>query len=482
MVCWVLWGLVERKNCGKTLPPQSRSNRDFILFNILPQNAIFALFYHLIGAEIMSQPFISEITLRNFKRYKDLTVHLKQGINILYGVNSTGKTSILEAINIAAGSFFMKLSGIENRTIELNDIRLESHNGLPYPEYQFPVEIEAQGCVLATEIKWLRALNTISGGTTSIYAKEIAKLSEDAALFVQKGESKPLPIVAYFSTQRLFTARKEARSDSQKQPIGRLSGYYNALNATNTQKHVKAWFKDEEYNQYQKRQTEASYTNEGLEGVKKLILDHFPEWKRIYYFEPETNTRLESGLYIVYQDGQIIPEGLLSDGYRNFLWLLIEIAWRCYTLNPFLGKDVFSKTTGIVTIDEIDLHFHPTWQQRITHILATAFPNIQFVISTHSPIVLGSVKANVLKLEDGIVKNQQNLYGLKPSYVLEVFMETQERLPSLRGDIAKYFKLINEENGKSTEASALRQKLENEMSQDDPMFTEADALIHFLSY
>jgi predicted ATP-binding protein involved in virulence len=162
--------------------------------------------------------------------------------------------------------------------------------------------------------------------------------------------------------------------------------------------------------------------------------------------------------------------------------MLIEIAWRCYTLNPFLGKEAFAKTKGIVTIDEVDLHLHPKWQQRIVPILAEAFPNIQFVITTHSPIVLSSVKGNILRLEGDKVFVQQNLYGLKPSQVLEGFMQIQERLPQFRSDIQQYFTLINQEQGTSSEALVLRQKLENEISQNDPLFTEADALISFYSY
>ena len=277
---------------------------------------------------------------------------------------------------------------------------------MPSPEYQFPVQIEAEGCVLEETIKWSRELNTISGGITMSHAKEISKLSNDAALFVQNGAFKELPIIAYFSTQRLFTERKE----SDKNPIGRFGGYYNALNATNARKHIQSWFKDAEYEQYQKRQSDATFTNSGLEGIKELVLRYFKEdWTRIYYYKPESNKLLESGLYIVQKNGNTIHESLLSDGYRNFLWLLIDIAWRCYTLNPFLGKDAFVKTKGIVTIDEIDLHLHPKWQQHIVGILAEAFPNIQFVISTHSPIVLSSIKASVLKLEGDKVSVQENL-------------------------------------------------------------------------
>ena len=432
----------------------------------------------------MTEPFISKITLRNFKRFKELTFELKQGVNILYGTNGTGKTSILEAINIASGSFFMDMSSVEKRLIKLSDIRLAAHNdnGLPLPEYQFPVSIEAKGCVLGKKISWRRTLNSVSSGTTMIEAKAMSIQSQKASALTQNGEREVLPIVAYFSTQRLFGERKATRVDSTKKPVGRFSGYYNSLNSTNTQKHIKAAFKDAEYEQYQIQQTDKTFVNEGLESMKALLLRHFEDWERIYYFDSESNPNVEKGLYIAQKDGNIIPESLLSDGYRNFLWLLLDIAWRCYTLNPFLGKDAFAKTKGIVTIDEIDLHLHPKWQQRVLSILATEFPNIQFVITTHSPIIMSSVKGSVLMLEDDTITYQENIYGMKPSYVLEVLMHIQERLPHFQENIHTYFTLINEGNGKSAEALAIRKQLEADISQNEPMFTEADALIDFLSY
>ncbi len=427
----------------------------------------------------MKRPFISKISLRNFKCYKHLDLELQPGVNILYGVNGTGKTSIVEGITIAAGSFLISFSSVEKRNIKSSEIRIEYKEGMPSPEYQFPVQIIAEGCVLENNIEWSRELKSISGRITMENARKISKLSDKAALDVQNGVSIELPIITYFSTQRLFTDRKE----SDKNPIGRFAGYYNALNATNTRKHIQKWFEDAEYEQYQKRQSNPAFTNYGLEGIRELVLKYFEEdWTRIYYYKSKSNKLSDKGLYIDHKDGKIISESLLSDGYRNFLWLLIEIAWRCYTLNPFLGKDAFSKTTGIVMIDEVDLHLHPKWQQRIVPILAEAFPNIQFVITTHSPIILSSVKGNVLRLEGDKVYVQENLYGLKPSQVLEGFMQIHERLPQFMGDIQTYFALINQEKGKSSEALGLREKLEKEISQNDPLFTEADALINFYSY
>ncbi|QQS30667.1 MAG: AAA family ATPase [Sphingobacteriales bacterium] len=425
----------------------------------------------------MDEVFLRKLQITNFKCFQNLNFELESGMNIVYGLNASGKTAILEAISIAAGSFFMKLSEVEKRDIEKTDIRLFATSNSRLPEYQVPVEIEATGYVMKQLISWKRTLNTIEGGITSIFAKEMADLSSKAASIVQHGENTDLPVIAYFSTQRLFVPRRE----SEKKPIGRLSAYYNALNATNIKKHIQLWFKDAEFEQYQMRQTNPDYTNSTLEGLKKLLLQNFTEWQNIYYYEPETDSRLDKGLFFQLKNGDIIPEKLLSDGYRNFLWLILEIAWRCYTINPFLKEDAPKKTKGIILIDEIDLHLHPKWQQKIADVLTENFPNLQFVVTTHSPIVLSSQKANVFLLNEYKLKRCGSFFGMKPSYVLEVFMGLNERLPNHLSEINRYFQLINDGLGKSDEALRIRKKLSDEIPKGDPLFSEADALIEFLA-
>jgi predicted ATP-binding protein involved in virulence len=426
----------------------------------------------------MDQPFIKKITLRNFKCYKELTLNLKSGINILYGVNGTGKTSILKAINMAASAFLGSFKTLETQPFMPSDLRLAIQNGMPYPQYQFPIEIETEGLVLNTKVNWSIGQKSMNASSFFRHSTSLKLISETADTAVRQGETLNLPLIAYFSTQRLFVQSKI----SKKKLDGRLSGYHNALDATNIREQIKFWLKDAEYEQYQKRQTQPNFTNMGLETIKKLILTHFEEWKRIYYYEPAFDTRLFSGIYIEREDGSIIPEPLLSDGYRNFLWLFLEIAWRCYMLNPFLNEKIFDETTGIVTIDEIDLHLHPTWQQKVVSKLKNAFPKVQFVITTHSPIILSAADAHVLLLDGDKVLSQNKLYGMKPTHILEMYMQTMERLPQHQTLIEQYFKLINEEKGKSEEGLQLRKALENTLSKEDSLFTKADTLIDFLYY
>lgn len=82
------------------------------------------------------------------------------------------------------------------------------------------------------------------------------------------------------------------------------------------------------------------------------------------------------------------PVGLLSDGYRSTVALFADLARRCAILNPHLLEKAAEKTPGIVLIDEVDLHLHPSWQRRLIADLRKAFPAIQFVLTTHSPQVI----------------------------------------------------------------------------------------------
>ena len=57
-------------------------------------------------------------------------------------------------------------------------------------------------------------------------------------------------------------------------------------------------------------------------------------------------------------------------------------------LNSHLGEDCIAKTPGIVTIDELDLHLHPKWQRDVVLDLRKTFPEIQFIVTSHSPFLL----------------------------------------------------------------------------------------------
>ncbi len=96
------------------------------------------------------------------------------------------------------------------------------------------------------------------------------------------------------------------------------------------------------------------------------------------------------------EDGTVVPFTSLSDGYRNVIKIILDIAARMCILNPYQKGDTLKNTPGIVVIDEIDLSLHPTWQRKIINILKQLFPKIQFICATHSPFIIQSLEEGEL--------------------------------------------------------------------------------------
>ncbi|MCP4442028.1 MAG: AAA family ATPase [Aureispira sp.] len=133
------------------------------------------------------------------------------------------------------------------------------------------------------------------------------------------------------------------------------------------------------------------------------------------------NTKIKevnsSGVFFKDALGNIISVLEMSDGYRSVLSLTLDLVYR---LVYFYGADVTFKTVknkgvsidvpGVVLIDEVDAHLHPTWQTKIGTWFTTHFPNIQFIVTTHSPLVCRSaIKGSIWELEhseDGVIGHQ----------------------------------------------------------------------------
>ena len=100
---------------------------------------------------------------------------------------------------------------------------------------------------------------------------------------------------------------------------------------------------------------------------------------------PNGATKLETGgLTVSGPWGKSMPAGALADGHQSTIsWVVDLLGWALLYDDTIFQKEI----SGIVLIDEIEQHLHPKWQRNIVPLLKTVFPKIQFVISTHSPLV-----------------------------------------------------------------------------------------------
>jgi predicted ATP-binding protein involved in virulence len=166
----------------------------------------------------------------------------------------------------------------------------------------------------------------------------------------------------------------------------------------------------------------------------------------------------------------------LSDGYRTHFALVVDIARRMVQLNPsddLTAPDRGTNSEAVILIDEIDLHLDPTWQATVVKGLRNAFPRAQFVLTTHSEQVIGSVPASsVRKLVAGegevLVENVPFAEGATNERILIELMGAKERVP---GEVTKklneYIALVDRGEGDGAAAKALRVDLDAVIGPDE---------------
>ncbi len=290
-----------------------------------------------------------------------------------------------------------------------------------------------------------------------------------------------LPIVAFYDTDRAMFDQPQRRRGF-KTEFQRYAALEGALSARTDFRDFFKWFyaKENEELRSQKERKDFGHRLKDLNAVCKAIETMVPGAS-----DPRIELRpLRFVVSIKRGDGT--PEELsvdqLSGGYRIMLALAADLARRMAQGNPHLDDPLESE--AVVLIDEIELHLHPSWQQRILADLARTFPNTQLIISTHSPQVLTTVKPEhivELRRENrGIVAEQAltPTYGAEAGEVLSTVMGVGERpdCNEFAKKLKRYMTLVGDGEGESSTALRLRQNLD-ELSPRDPALDRADVEI-----
>ncbi|MDE6669899.1 MAG: AAA family ATPase, partial [Muribaculaceae bacterium] len=415
---------------------------------------------------------VKSLDIKNFRCFAKAYMGFHPQFNLIVGINGTGKTTILEALRIMIGSLFLKVDKVADKifspSIVKDDVRLASL------EMQYPVRLGAvadipefkdksePSLLEENEITWYRTLETNGGKTTSKDAKMMVKASEAMQASIREINSNiTIPLVAYFSTDRF---KKEKRDIGVEPDGSRLRGYYNSLDSlTNVKFFLDIWFTETLW------ELQSGKTSLMLSAVKQSIKNCLEDCQDAYF-----DIKLQELVMIQRNPSRQLPYHLLSDGVRSMFAMVMEIAFRCYLLNPHLGENAPLLTPGVVLIDEIDLHLHPEWQMRVVNDLQNAFPKIQFIASTHAPLVVGSLsKGKIICVDNNQVYDFSLQYGKDANYILRE-MGALEMPIDIKDLISKYYALIQRGLGLSDEAKELREKLNLQLGKDHPELQRAD--------
>lgn len=415
---------------------------------------------------------INRITIQNFRCFESFEAKFHKELTVIVGNNGSGKSTLLDAVSIAVGTFLAGFDGMSSPGIAKDDALNKCYDMGSVVELQpqFPVSIGASGIVAGTSIAWKRELRSAEGKTTVVDAKEMTAVSTALQSQVRNGEKPLLPLISYYGTGRLWAQKREKKS-SELMSFNRQMGYVDCLDAASNEKMMRKWFE---------KMTLQSATNgtptPELIAVKSAIVQCFQGITGFDDVDVQFNLDTHE-LDILYRnegsERERYPMKELSDGYKNTLSMVADIAYRMAVLNPWLLDQVLSETTGIVLIDEIDLHLHPQWQQRIIGDLRTIFPKVQFIVSTHAPLVINSVKKeNLLILTDQQASEPQNeIFGRDANAILNSIMGVNERPDKIKQMFQTVYDAIDEQ--RYDDAAATLRQIEDKIGSADPELTSA---------
>ena len=441
-----------------------------------------------------------DITIKNFRCYEEKSIEFRRGINLLIGDNSVGKTSLLRACNLVMNAFFSGYSDENTLWISAdnNDFRSTGITEQPveimfHPgEWDFPVIStpigESYSLNINEELKIEKkskknSRNLVSGLIPlRNYASNMQLWSHMVLVDKSIQQINPLPVYACFTTEDIHSVRK-FNKDKFKAYVQKPSfGYYECYDCRGL---FECWVKRLLVLK------EAQKGEEEINSVRNAIIDALgPNGCNII---SDMDIRHNEGkVYFIFTDGRESESTLLSDGYCRLVNIVMDIAFRCALLNKLMfGEQCYKQTHGTVIIDEIDEHLHPALQVRVLKALQDTFPKIQFIVSTHAPLVMSSVEPKkdengndinvVYKLEysDGEYTHKElNIYGMDASTIIETYMGQPSRDLRVNDKIKAILDLIDK--GDSQAARKSLKDLEQNIAGGDPELTRMEALISFI--
>lgn len=360
---------------------------------------------------------LKHLRLENFRAHEHLELDLGARLTLLLGENGTGKTSLLDAVAIGLGEALSHLPQVSGFSFKkTGEIHQQGNQTAPY----------ARITLNTTDgLAWDRSVRRDKSATTAktippgMGTKGLKQFLDDTVIDpFNAGRDFTLPLFAYYGVSRALLDVPLTRKGFAHHH-GRFEALADALNADSRFKSAFIWFynKENEEHRLQKEVKSFDATLPELDCVRRAI-------EAVFHDLREPHIALNPLRFVVKQQGETLNITQLSDGYKTLLGLIVDLSARMAMANPHLPDPLASE--AIVMIDELDLHLHPQWQQRIAGDLLRAFPNAQFIVSTHSPYIVEALNNHLkrhavraLTLQDAAIAQ---LLPLDPQDVQAYFL------------------------------------------------------------
>lgn len=402
---------------------------------------------------------LNSIKITNFRKIEHMELNFKPGFNLLIGDNSVGKTSVLEAIAVALGGFLAGISGIKTIHFSNDEIRRvntltgEGSNNI---EYKTPIIVECNMQLNEKNFIFTRKKNNISSSRSTVEPKDICKEAD----CLIKNRNSVLPVISYQSASRMWVQKKDKWNNPFSDDYSRIIGYVDCLDESSNTKMMTNWCKKMEQISWQMDKKINEY--ESAKSAVSHFISRMTNIDNAKIFYDKRSEELSCSIA-----DEFLPLRLMSAGYRSMIGMVFDIAYRMAVLNP----DLLEKTntsSGVVLIDELDLHLHPKWQWKIIESLESTFPNVQFIATTHSPIILSSYKGeNIIYINDySTAEYKKSTYGYQVNNILDIVQGSNIRVPDIQSAFSDFYKAIDK--NRIADAEKILNELKAKCETDDP--------------
>ncbi|NJC25679.1 AAA family ATPase [Neolewinella antarctica] len=426
---------------------------------------------------------IKSLTIENLRGFagKHVVEFTDPHVAAFIGVNGSGKSTVLEAVAATlAGLVPFSLEGEQSDLINFNRFDVNNDHDVggwvthivfedTRDEYRFSHQIVNRA---GTVDSLMRAFSTHEQNLVDQLSRDVVKRTASvpilahyhagATKYVDNGNSKTYPKIT--DKTHTYLGAFNGRVDFDK-----ITAYYvHIINLQNSEI-VKSPF--------------AEYRSPYVSAFETVIEQFLRILSGDDFFNQVKLETVGIEQFLVYKkQGGTIQFNQLSAGEKVVLGLVMDLVFRCLAGNGHLDEPTSS--SGIVVIDEIELHLHPRWQANIVEALRNTFPNIQFIISTHAPLVINQLQDNQLFL---LTKNRiipgsqlQEPYGMEAGDVISSLMGVPTRPEDVRKDFDAIRRHLNDPTAENLAAAQLKlEALAEKISPNDPEIIQLQTLITF---
>jgi predicted ATP-binding protein involved in virulence len=421
---------------------------------------------------------VKRLQIDSFRGIDDLTLEFQTDEpTVFIGINGVGKSTVLDCLAILLSHFVEALIKPPTEAWNLNARKQD----ITYARFPGVQDI-TNGCdevhnkitiSLISSREITGSLMGVRKGSWNSFELDFTELKTFAHGLHSQLQNHPetnIPLVVYYPVKR---AVLDIPLEIPKEhPFEQIDAYDEALAGVQISfSSFFQWFRVLEDLENEERRDNPDYRNRQLEAVRQAIYSLPAGFLNL-------RVRRSPLRMTVAKQGQELIINQLSDGEKCLLAMVGDLARRLAIANPGLPDPL--QGSGVVLIDEIELHLHPKWQREIIPALTRTFPNCQFIVTTHSPQVISQVKPEGIyileRTDEGIVAMRpESSYGRDTNRILEDLMDTPERPQEIKESLLELFRLIAK--GELDSARQLHQKIADEIGADEPELVGASVSI-----